>query len=291
MRARSLIEQTLRGRSPRAVLEDDAPPLNPRTYDNASTGIESAEGGRKFTKDEAWAVLVSLGGKNEVDLEQFRRGMEVEWEHAKTVDYDFATIGRIVLDHLDEDPEYYTALDNAGLEGRVQEGAEASDLVGLRGHIEGPYALGASEEAAWKQAFGDYAPGRVIALFDDGNTPTSAIVKRIFKGLDAQGTIKVDGQTRTFGLYQGVKFMLNPDERTASFDAGDKGFVKKLAESLDELIDLGTLEPSDIVTQVLNWAHGDKHKAAAMLDGYVTRATASTKPRFMVARKLLQGGE
>jgi len=37
-------------------------------------------------------------------------GFEVEWEHAHTVDYDLLTVGKIVLDHLKEDPRYYTKL-------------------------------------------------------------------------------------------------------------------------------------------------------------------------------------
>lgn len=288
---RLLIAEVLQGFSPRAVLEGlqcgDEPPLNPRAYDIGSLSQESGEH-RKFTRDEALAVLKILGGQNDVDLDQFRRGMEVEWEHGKTVGYDLATIGRIVLDHLGEDPEYYTALDNAGLEGRMREWTDVSDFVGLRGHVEGPYSLGAAEEAAWKKAFGDVAPTKVIALFDDGENEVSRLVKRIFNGLDSQGTIKVDGQTRTFGLYQGVKMMLNPDERTASFDVGDRGFVANLSEDMYELTDIGKMEPMDIVTQVLEWAHGDKKKAGYMLDGYITQATTAMKPKFMIAHKLLK---
>jgi hypothetical protein len=41
---------------------------------------------------------------------QFFMGYEVEWEHAHTVHYDPYMVGQIVLDHLDEDPKYYTKL-------------------------------------------------------------------------------------------------------------------------------------------------------------------------------------
>lgn len=41
---------------------------------------------------------------------EFLKGYEVEWEHAHTVDYDLLTVGKIVLDHLEEDPKYYTHL-------------------------------------------------------------------------------------------------------------------------------------------------------------------------------------
>jgi predicted protein tyrosine phosphatase len=50
---------------------------------------------------------------NEIDVEQFRRGLEVEWEHAETVGYDWYAVGCIVLDHLVEDPNYYDVLDEA----------------------------------------------------------------------------------------------------------------------------------------------------------------------------------
>lgn len=41
---------------------------------------------------------------------QFFMGFEVEWEHAHTVHYDPYVVGEIVLDHLAEDPRYYTKL-------------------------------------------------------------------------------------------------------------------------------------------------------------------------------------
>lgn len=49
---------------------------------------------------------------NRTDLEQFRRGLEVEQEHTSDLD----TAARIALDHLIEKRDYYTRLDKAGLE-------------------------------------------------------------------------------------------------------------------------------------------------------------------------------
>lgn len=45
-----------------------------------------------------------------VDPEEFSMGISVEQEHAETVGGDQATIARIALDHLREDPHYYTHL-------------------------------------------------------------------------------------------------------------------------------------------------------------------------------------
>ena len=47
---------------------------------------------------------------DEVDLEEFRRGIQEEKEHIKTVSGNIDTIGQIALDHLKEDPEYYHKL-------------------------------------------------------------------------------------------------------------------------------------------------------------------------------------
>ena len=44
------------------------------------------------------------------NLNQLKQGIEVEMEHAGTVGYDMDTIARIALDHLKEDPTYYTKL-------------------------------------------------------------------------------------------------------------------------------------------------------------------------------------
>ncbi len=60
--------------------------------------------------------------------------------------------------------------------------------------------------------------------------------------------------------------------------------------SIEEFVNLGDLSPTDIVTQVIDWAKGDRKKAQAMLDGFVTRATMAQKPKFLVAKKLFQQG-
>ena len=43
-------------------------------------------------------------------MDEFHKGLKVETEHRKTVNEDPITIGRIALDHLDEDKEYYRKL-------------------------------------------------------------------------------------------------------------------------------------------------------------------------------------
>ena len=47
---------------------------------------------------------------NRFNLEQFRMGLEVEWEHRKVLRRKMSLVGKVVLDHLRELPDYYTRL-------------------------------------------------------------------------------------------------------------------------------------------------------------------------------------
>ena len=70
----------------------------------------------EITLDQARVVAEELDIEDEVDLEQFRRGLEVEMEHSAIgvevddVGLDLLEIGKIAYAHLKEDPEYYTKL-------------------------------------------------------------------------------------------------------------------------------------------------------------------------------------
>ncbi len=75
-------------------------------------------GGRRFTVDEAKEIGASLGLDWEtVDVEQFRRGLEVELEHGardsetNVTNDDLMLTGKIAWAHLKEVPDYYTRLD------------------------------------------------------------------------------------------------------------------------------------------------------------------------------------
>jgi len=72
---------------------------------------------RPFTPDEARKVGTALGlDWSKVDLEQFRRGLEVELEHGardpetNVTNDDLTTTGKIAWAHLKEFPDYYTRL-------------------------------------------------------------------------------------------------------------------------------------------------------------------------------------
>ena len=75
---------------------------------------------KKFSTDDALRVAEKLGIEWETspfDVEQFRRGMDVELEHGthdpgtNVTDDDPVTTGKIALAHLRELPDYYTRLD------------------------------------------------------------------------------------------------------------------------------------------------------------------------------------
>ena len=82
-------------------------------------------GKKVFTAEQAKEIGEKLGIKwDKFDVEQFRRGMDVELEHG-TVDPntnvsndDPLVTGKIALAHLNEFPDYYTRLD------RMEEEAE-----------------------------------------------------------------------------------------------------------------------------------------------------------------------
>lgn len=72
---------------------------------------------KQFTADEAKQIGTALSVDwNQVDLDQFRRGLAVELEHGTkdsetNVTGDDQTLtGKIVLAHLNEFPDYYTRL-------------------------------------------------------------------------------------------------------------------------------------------------------------------------------------
>jgi hypothetical protein len=73
---------------------------------------------RKFNSEEAKEIGIKLGiNFNQFDLEQFRRGLEVEMEHGTRIaasnitNDDVYMTGKIALAHLHEIPDYYTRLD------------------------------------------------------------------------------------------------------------------------------------------------------------------------------------
>jgi hypothetical protein len=73
---------------------------------------------KKFTAEQAKKIGEQLGIIwDKYDVEQFRRGMDVELEHGKVDPHtnvtndDPVVTGKIALAHLNEFPDYYTRLD------------------------------------------------------------------------------------------------------------------------------------------------------------------------------------
>ena len=75
-------------------------------------------GKRKVEPDEARRVGEAIGiSWTKIDLEEFRRGLEVELEHGahdpetNVTGDDIKLTGKIAWAHLKEFPDYYTRLD------------------------------------------------------------------------------------------------------------------------------------------------------------------------------------
>ncbi|MFO7966866.1 MAG: DUF5661 family protein [Archaeoglobaceae archaeon] len=87
---------------------------------------------KEFTEQEAKKIGESLGIKwDKFDVDQFRRGMNVELEHGSrdqetdVTNDDPLTIGKIALAHLNEFPDYYDRLEK--MEKEAEEYWEKSD--------------------------------------------------------------------------------------------------------------------------------------------------------------------
>jgi len=82
---------------------------------------------RQFSVQEARAVGTQLGlNWTKIELEQFRRGLEVELEHGtidpqtNVTDDDLVLTGKIAWAHLNEIRDYYTRLDQLEAEAESQ---------------------------------------------------------------------------------------------------------------------------------------------------------------------------
>lgn len=81
---------------------------------------------KKFTAEEAKKIGEKLGIKwDKYDVEQFRKGMDVELEHGtvdsntNVTDDDPLITGKIALAHLNEFPDYYDRLEILEKEGEA----------------------------------------------------------------------------------------------------------------------------------------------------------------------------
>ncbi len=82
------------------------------------------ESKKQFTEQEAKEIGEKLGIKwDKFDVDQFRRGMDVELEHGlidehtNVTDDDPLITGKIALAHLNEFPDYYDRLEKMEEEG------------------------------------------------------------------------------------------------------------------------------------------------------------------------------
>lgn len=84
---------------------------------------------KHFTEEEAKVIGEKLGiAWEKFDVDQFRRGMDVELEHGtqdpntNVTDDDPLMTGKIALAHLNELPDYYNRLEEMEEEGEKELG-------------------------------------------------------------------------------------------------------------------------------------------------------------------------
>ena len=89
---------------------------------------------RRISAEEVQQVSATLGlDWHKIDLEQLRRGLEVELKHgardpgANVTNDDLAHTGKIAWSHLEEFPNYYTRLDQLEAR-RTRIGRRAADV-------------------------------------------------------------------------------------------------------------------------------------------------------------------
>jgi hypothetical protein len=89
---------------------------------------------KSFTADEARAIGEQIGidwDSSPFDVDQFRRGMDVELEHGlhdpdtNVTGDDPVTTGKIARAHLNEFPDYYTRLAQMEEQAKLDLGASA----------------------------------------------------------------------------------------------------------------------------------------------------------------------
>lgn len=95
-----------------------------RQFQDAGIDVLDIEARRRFEQDEEKPELDidAMAEKLGVDAGELAQGIEVEKEHSDTVGGDIKTIIAIAVDHLAEDPEYYTKL--AEMEAGFEDGEE-----------------------------------------------------------------------------------------------------------------------------------------------------------------------
>ena len=88
---------------------------------------------KSFSDNEARSVGEQIGidwSSAPFDVDQFRRGMEVELEHGlhelltNVTDDDPLVTGKIALAHLNEFPDYYTRLERMEEDAKREHGVE-----------------------------------------------------------------------------------------------------------------------------------------------------------------------
>ena len=120
----------------------DAPGRLIRPIDMSTVGFRTYVDGMSrsgFTPDEARAAGARIGidwDSSPFDVEQFRKGMDIELEHGardpetNVTDDDVTMTAKIARAHLNEFPDYYTRLAKMEAEAEASRGVPKPPLPG-----------------------------------------------------------------------------------------------------------------------------------------------------------------
>lgn len=101
-----------------AYLTEGQVPITPVEWQEALEAFSARAAGQPTARLQGFPgrTAEELGDElgvdwSEVNVEEFRKGLEVEMEHANGVAHSMTDVARIALDHLREMPDYYTRLE------------------------------------------------------------------------------------------------------------------------------------------------------------------------------------
>jgi phage-related protein (TIGR01555 family) len=119
-------------------------------------GWRVGEGGKIIQNSIDFDALIRKAGNADVDMNQFQKGWATENEHRASVSSDKEPnddlqIARIVLDHLNEDPEYYDKLEKVENTAEQEEGRRAARAG--KQVTDNPYPANDRRKRQWSDSF------------------------------------------------------------------------------------------------------------------------------------------
>jgi hypothetical protein len=128
--------------------------------------------------NEAKEVGDSLGVDWEkIDLKEFSLGLQEEHEHARTVENDEETMAQIALDHLAEDPHYYTKL--KAVFAKCETGGSLKKLVGTEAEDDIYFGADVDDQEEVEMPHQGASGSYIVSIGGPGMKPRPAVWKPV----------------------------------------------------------------------------------------------------------------